>query len=86
MPASEMSNAPTAKRIGKRSIQPEEMQGWLRAKGVTLRGGGLDEAPQAYKRLPEVLGHHEGTIRILHTLHPVGVAMARAHEFDPYKD
>lgn len=53
---------------------------------VTLRGGGLDESPQAYKRLPEVLGHHEGTIEILYTLTPVGVAMAGPYEFDPYKD
>ncbi|HLH03845.1 MAG TPA: RtcB family protein [Bryobacteraceae bacterium] len=70
----------------KRKIKPEEMNEWLRQKGVTLRGGGLDESPQAYKRLPEVLQHHEGTIRILHTLKPVGVAMAGPHEFDPYKD
>jgi tRNA-splicing ligase RtcB len=70
----------------KRTIKPEEMNAWLRQKGVTLRGGGLDESPEAYKRLPEVLGHHEGTIKILHTLTPIGVAMAGPHEFDPYKD
>ena len=70
----------------KGTIKPEEMNNWLREKGETLRGGGLDESPQAYKRLPEVLGHHEGTIKILHTLTPVGVAMAGANEFDPYKD
>ncbi len=70
----------------KRTVKPEEMNEWLRQKGVTLRGGGLDESPQAYKRLPEVLGQHEGTIKILHTLTPVGVAMAGPHEFDPYKD
>lgn len=70
----------------KRTIKPEEMNEWLRQKGVTLRGGGLDESPQAYKRLPEVLGHHDGTIKVLHTLTPSGVAMAGPHEFDPYKD
>jgi tRNA-splicing ligase RtcB len=70
----------------KRTIKPEEMNAWLREKNVMLRGGGLDESPQAYKRLPEVLSHHEGTIKILHTLRPVGVAMAGANEFDPYKD
>jgi len=68
------------------TIKPEEMNDWLQQKGVTLRGGGLDESPQAYKRLPEVLNHHGGTIKILHTLTPVGVAMAGPHEFDPYKD
>jgi tRNA-splicing ligase RtcB len=33
-----------------------------------------------------VLEAHASTIRILHTLTPVGVAMAGANEFDPYKD
>lgn len=53
---------------------------------VELRGGGLDEAPACYKRLPDVLNAHEDTIKILHTLTPIGVAMAGANEFDPYKD
>ena len=54
---------------------------WLAARGgVELRGGGLDEAPQAYKRLEDVLAAHEGTIDILHTLTPIGVAMAPGKE------
>jgi tRNA-splicing ligase RtcB len=58
----------------------------LKSQGVELRGGGADEAPGAYKRLPEVLAHHGDTIKILHTLRPIGVAMAGANEVDPYKD
>ena len=54
--------------------------------GIELRGGAADEAPAAYKRLDEVLADHEGTVRILHRLHPIGVAMAPAETFDPYKD
>jgi len=50
------------------------------------RGAGLDESPACYKRLSEVLAEHGKSIRILHTLTPVGVAMAGANEFDPYKD
>ena len=46
----------------------------------------VDESPDCYKRLPEVLAAHGNSIRILHTLTPVGVAMAGANEFDPYKD
>jgi tRNA-splicing ligase RtcB len=53
---------------------------------IHIRGGGADEAPQVYKRLDEVLAFHVGTIRIKHRLRPVGVAMARSGEFDPYKD
>jgi tRNA-splicing ligase RtcB (3'-phosphate/5'-hydroxy nucleic acid ligase) len=54
--------------------------------GVELRGGAADEAPGAYKRLDEVLAAHAGTIEILHRLRPIGVAMAGADTFDPYKD
>ena len=62
------------------------MKEWLKEKNVVLRGGGLDEAPQAYRRLPEVLAAQEGTVEILHTLRPLVVVMAGADEFDPYKD
>jgi hypothetical protein len=51
-----------------------------------LRGGGLDEAPQAYRRLPEVLAGQAGPIDVEHTLPPLVVVMAGANEFDPYKD
>lgn len=62
------------------------MAGWLTRANVELRGGGVDESPDCYKRLPEVLAEHDDSIRILHTLTPVGVAMAGKDEFDPYKD
>ena len=59
---------------------------WIGERGVELRGAGTDESPHCYKRLPEVLDAHEGTIRILHTLQPIGVAMAGEDEYDPFKD
>ncbi len=68
------------------AISREAMAGWLTREQVVLRGGGLDEAPQAYRRLPAVLSEHADTIRILHELRPLGVAMAQANEFDPYRD
>ena len=58
----------------------------LEREGVELRGGGADEAPEAYKRLDEVLGYHRGTINVLHWLRPIGVAMAGREVFDAYKD
>jgi tRNA-splicing ligase RtcB len=67
-------------------IKPEMMREWLTNSNVVLRGGGVDESPHCYKRLPEVLAAHGSTIRVLHTLTPLGVAMAGANEFDPYKD
>jgi tRNA-splicing ligase RtcB len=62
------------------------VQEWLGKRGVILRGGGLDEAPQAYRRLPKVLAAQGGTIQVRHTLRPLIVLMAGAGEVDPYKD
>ncbi|WP_338105393.1 RtcB family protein [Microvirga tunisiensis] len=64
----------------------DEMDSWLREKGVLLRGGDVDESPMVYRRLEDVLAYHKGTIRIEHTLKPFAVAMAGPGEFDPYKD
>lgn len=76
---------------GKKERQPgrvrhDEWQKWIGDKGVTLIGADLDEAPQAYRRLPDVLAAHAETIEIMHTLRPFGVIMAGQNEFDPYKD
>jgi tRNA-splicing ligase RtcB (3'-phosphate/5'-hydroxy nucleic acid ligase) len=62
------------------------MESWVKEKGVTLRGGGVDESPHVYRRLPNVLAAQEGTIEVLHVLKPLIVVMAGANEFDPYKD
>ena len=62
------------------------VQAQLREQGVVLVGGGGDEAPEVYKRLPEVLAAHGDSIRVTHTLRPVGVAMAGRDVHDPYKD
>ena len=73
-------------KMSEGAISQEMMMDWINKEGVVLRGAGTDESPHCYKRLPEVLEFHEPTIEVLHTLHPIGVAMAGAHEFDPYKD
>ena len=79
-------NRKTGEIIKPGEISRKMMMDWLQEKGVTLRGAGTDESPQAYKRLDDVLEHHKGTVKILHTLHPLGVAMAGENELDPYKD
>lgn len=58
----------------------------LASKRIELRGGAADEAPGAYKRLEEVLTAHGDTVRVLHRLTPIGVAMAGPDTFDAYKD
>ena len=72
------------KKPGK--VSPEMMATWLADKGVILRGGGLDESPHAYRRLPDVLREQGSTVDVLHTLRPLIVVMAGANEFDPFKD
>ena len=62
------------------------VQARLREQGIVLVGGGADEAPEVYKRLPDVLAAHGDTIRVKHTLSPIGVAMAGRDIVDPYKD
>ena len=62
------------------------MQRWLDRRGVELRGAGTDESPHCYKRIEEVLRYHDGTIRVVHVLEPIGVAMAAPDEIDPFRD
>ncbi len=76
----------TGKVISEGAVSEKMMINWVKRQNVELRGAGVDESPHCYKRLPEVLQHHKATVRILHTLTPLGVAMAGANEFDPYKD
>lgn len=68
------------------AVSREMMHEWLAREGVELRGAGTDESPHVYRRLPEVLEAHTDSIRVLHTLRPLGVAMAGEDVFDPYKD
>ncbi len=76
----------TGRVIKRPRVDAGEMRAWLARKGVAVRGGDLDEAPQAYRRLPEVLAEHEETIAIERILHPFGVVMAGPGDVDPYKD
>lgn len=73
-------------RLSEGKVTQKMMTDWVSRAGVELRGAGVDESPHCYKRLDEVLAHHSSSIRILHTLTPIGVAMAGDTEFDPYKD
>jgi tRNA-splicing ligase RtcB len=79
-------NRRTGQQVSRGVVNWPRWQEQLKSQGIILRGGGPDEAPECYKRLSDVLRAHEGTIRVLHTLRPVGVAMAGKDTFDPYKD
>src|SRR3954451_3729297 len=58
------------------AIDWEAVEQDIRARGIELRGANAEEAPAAYKDLREVLAAHSGTVRVLHRLWPIGVAMA----------
>ena len=74
------------RKEAKRRFARAEMDRWLNKRGVMLIGADLDESPMAYRRLPDVLAHHAGTIHVQHTLRPFSVVMAGEGELDPYKD
>jgi tRNA-splicing ligase RtcB len=79
-------NRKTGRHVTRGVVNWARVRSELKGKGIELRGGGADEAPECYKRLDRVLAAHAGTIRVLHTLRPIGVAMAGAETFDPYRD
>jgi tRNA-splicing ligase RtcB len=73
-------------RVSEGKVSQHMMDTWLADANVELRGGGCDESPHAYKRLTDVLAAQGDTVQIIHQLKPLGVAMAGADVYDPYKD
>jgi tRNA-splicing ligase RtcB (3'-phosphate/5'-hydroxy nucleic acid ligase) len=72
------------KQIG--LVTPDMMKAWIKEAKVEVRGGDVDESPHCYKRLGQVLQEQGPTIRVLHTLTPMGVAMAGPEVKDPFRD
>src|SRR4051812_12114387 len=85
-PEAKMAKRKTQKVVRPGRVDWDAVQRRLREQGIVLVGGGADEAPEAYKRLPEVLAAHGGPIRVKHTLRPLRVAMAGREVVDRYKD
>jgi len=73
-------------RVSEGKVSQQMMTDWVTKAGVELRGAGVDESPHCYKRLTDVLAAHSNTLRIVHILTPVGVAMAGEGDYDPFKD
>jgi tRNA-splicing ligase RtcB len=80
------TNRRTGEIISPGVVSQEAMDKWVHDEGVELRGADLDEAPQAYKRIEQVMEHHLSSVRIIHTLRPIGVAMAGRDIIDPFRD
>ena len=85
-PGRKMGKVRLERQVRPGKVDWPAVQRRMREKGIVLIGGGADEAPEVYKRLPDVLAAHGRTIRVKHRLRPIGVAMAGRDVFDPYKD
>ncbi len=66
----------TGKVLKPGKVSRRMMTDWVHRKGVVLRGGGTDESPHVYRRLPDVLAAQGDTVTVLHTLRPLVVVMA----------
>ncbi len=65
-----------SRRAAVNSISKTVRDGYLRERGVTLLGGGLDESPQAYKDIETVIAAQDDLIEIVGKFTPRIVRMA----------
>ncbi len=84
-PQAKLSKRWSEERVSDGVIDWPAVRANLQARGIVVLGADADEAPGVYKRLEHVLDCHSN-IEVLHTLTPIGVVMAGADVFDPYKD
>jgi tRNA-splicing ligase RtcB len=68
------------RRAALETIGKAERDRYLAERHVTLLGGSLDEAPQAYKRIGDVIAAQDDLVEILGTFHPRVVRMAEESE------
>lgn len=64
-----------SRRKAKQSITRGELRKHLKAHGVHLIGGGLDEAPFAYKDIHQVMNYQRELVDLIGTFHPKIVRM-----------
>ena len=65
-----------SRRAAKDSITSGQVRKYLEFRGVKLLGGGLDEAPMAYKNIEEVIGAQSDLVDVLGKFAPKIVMMA----------
>ena len=68
------------RKAAERSLAKKDVQKYLQERGVTLIGGGIDEAPQAYKRIEEVIQRQSDLVDVLGEFRPRVVRMDTGHE------
>ncbi len=65
-----------SRRAALQSVPKADRDRYLRERGVTLLGGGIDESPQAYKRIEAVIAAQRDLVDIVGTFTPRIVRMA----------
>jgi tRNA-splicing ligase RtcB len=65
-----------SRRAAIESISRSDRDTYLRERGVTLLGGGTDEAPQAYKRIEEIIAFQAELVDLVGEFRPKIVRMA----------
>ncbi|RTR25250.1 RtcB family protein [Deinococcus radiophilus] len=63
------------RKAAERSLSRDDLRRTLHERGVTLIGGGLDEAPQAYKRIEDVLARQRDLVDVVAEFTPRVVRM-----------
>ena len=63
------------RKAAAKAIARTDWKAYLTERGVTLLGGGIDEAPQAYKRVQEVIAAQSELIEVLGQFQPQVVRM-----------
>lgn len=76
--ASHGSGRQMSRRKALNSITPEQHQRYLKERGVTLIGGGLDESPHAYKPIGKIIETQSDLVDVIGTFQPRIVRMAPA--------
>lgn len=62
------------------ALNRKDVQAYLTGRGVTLIGGGIDEAPQAYKRIQDVIARQTDLVNVIASFQPRVVRMDTGSE------
>ncbi|AZI42937.1 RtcB family protein [Deinococcus psychrotolerans] len=68
------------RKAAQNTLSKSEVSAYLKDKGVTLLGGGIDEAPQAYKRIQDVIAAQSELVDVLGEFRPKVVRMDSGSE------
>jgi tRNA-splicing ligase RtcB len=65
-----------SRKQAKQTIPKKDRDEWLRQRGIELLGGGMDESPQVYKDINEVLALQTDLVEPIATFQPKIVLMS----------